>query len=264
MQHARKMVLVPHDVARQLHTSHHNTMTPTYEGLDGLDEQMQSIIRRRDIPIDERVKLYQQALLGYVNMHQKLKQPMAVKVETMDISPEERNASAQSSNVGRAQTDRAPSWVHRVAESVPKTLKKKAEQLVQLVEHAPSNVLRFNEAGELIVGDRRMEGTHIVDLINDVLRKRKSFHPRGWEIFARALATLHPPQELIGNEDRWRYMQKSGRKTMVEEGSTLKTDNESADYDEQGGMYARAVHLPPSRKIKRTSSKKPVQAWLPY
>ena len=43
---------------------------------------MQAIIRRQNILPDEKVKLFQHALLGYIQLHQKLNQPMAIKVET--------------------------------------------------------------------------------------------------------------------------------------------------------------------------------------
>ena len=265
MQHARKMVLVPHDVAQQVHTSHRSTMAPTYEGLDGLDEQMQSIIRRRDIPLDERVKLYQQALLGYVDMHQKLKQPMAVKVET--VSTEADGVSGVVTDGGRVQHTEPTSWVQRVAESVPKSLKKKAEQLVKLIENAPSHVLRFNETGELIVGNQKIEGTHIVDLINDMLRKRKSFNPRGWETFGRALASLYPPQELIGNEDRWRFIQRgvqlsdsnTYQRGLLDESTRVKTDD-----GDDGSLYARASHLSSAKKTLKKKSRKSLPTWVPY
>ena len=257
MQHARKMVLVPHDVAQQLHASHQHSLAPTYQGLDGLDEQMQGILRRRDIPVDERVKLYQQALLSYVNMHQKLNQPMAVKVETTPYpsATETTRLAAGGTDAAGAQSS-ATSWVQKVAESVPKTFRKKAEQLVTLVEEAPSRVLRFNEAGELVVGGQRIEGTHVIDLINDMLRKRKSFNPHGWQKFAHALATLRPPQELIGNEDRWRFMQREGR-----EHSTASRGRIS--LDESRDMYARASHLPSPEK-KRRAKPETSPVWFPY
>ncbi|XP_071492422.1 uncharacterized protein [Diadema antillarum] len=115
----------------------------------------------------------------------------------------------------RLNVIRKQGYTVKVAESVQKTFKKKAEQLVTLVEETPSQLLRFNEAGELIVGGQRIEGTHIIDLINDMLRKRESFNPHGWQRFAHALTTLRPLQELIGNEDRCRFMQREAAPSIV-------------------------------------------------
>ena len=46
----------------------------------------------------------------------------------------------------------------------------------------------------------------MVDLVNDVLRKRKASSPVGWETFASHLRHLNTPMEFIGNPDRRDYM----------------------------------------------------------
>ena len=70
MQYAKKMVLLPQEVAQQAHSAHQHAIAPTYKGLGGLDEEMQAILRRQDILPDEKVKLYQHALSGYIQLHQ--------------------------------------------------------------------------------------------------------------------------------------------------------------------------------------------------
>jgi hypothetical protein len=51
----------------------------------------------------------------------------------------------------------------------------------------------------------------VVDLVNDVLRKRKYFNPQGWDAFGEALREANVPQDLIGHEDRWRYISQTKR-----------------------------------------------------
>jgi hypothetical protein len=51
----------------------------------------------------------------------------------------------------------------------------------------------------------------VVDLVNDVLRKRKYFNPQGWETFGEALREASVPQDLIGHEDRWKYITQTKR-----------------------------------------------------
>jgi hypothetical protein len=43
-----------------------------------------------------------------------------------------------------------------------------------------------------------VQGSNLVDLVNDVLRKRKYFNPQGWETFGEALREANVPQDLIG------------------------------------------------------------------
>jgi hypothetical protein len=44
--------------------------------------------------------------------------------------------------------------------------------------------------------DKTVQGNNVVDLINDVLRKRKYFNPQGWETFGEALREANVPQDL--------------------------------------------------------------------
>jgi hypothetical protein len=41
----------------------------------------------------------------------------------------------------------------------------------------------------------------VVELVNDVLSKKKYFNPQGWEPFGEALREANVPQDLIGHED---------------------------------------------------------------
>jgi hypothetical protein len=43
------------------------------------------------------------------------------------------------------------------------------------------------------------------------LRKRKYFNPQGWETFGEALREANVPQDLIGHEDRWKYITQTKR-----------------------------------------------------
>jgi hypothetical protein len=47
--------------------------------------------------------------------------------------------------------------------------------------------ISWNEKGELKYKGETVQGSNVVDLVNDVLRKRKYFNPQGWETFGEAL-----------------------------------------------------------------------------
>ena len=65
----------------------------------------------------------------------------------------------------------------------------------------------WTERGELIFGGEVIKGSNIVDLVNDVLRNRKTFdHPHGWGQFARALRGSNVPRDLVGNRGLWDWM----------------------------------------------------------
>ena len=56
-----------------------------------------------------------------------------------------------------------------------------------------------------------MQGSNVVDLVNDVLSKRKYFSSQRWETFGEALREANVPQYLIGHEDDWRYITQTKR-----------------------------------------------------
>ena len=48
-----------------------------------------------------------------------------------------------------------------------------------------------------------------MDLVHDVLRKRKQSDPVGWQPFAKHLKHINLPVELVGNVNRRQYMQQT-------------------------------------------------------
>ena len=67
--------------------------------------------------------------------------------------------------------------------------------------------VEWNDRGELVYKNTPVTGSNMVDLVNDVLRKRKTFEPQGWQTFARVLKDANIPMDLVGNPDHWSYMQ---------------------------------------------------------
>ena len=66
-----------------------------------------------------------------------------------------------------------------VVDTVPKTMQAKARRLM---EHMKRNI-SWTARGELIPEGVPVAGSNVVDLVNDLLRKRKT-DPTGWQPFA--------------------------------------------------------------------------------
>src|SRR6218665_3938340 len=99
-----------------------------------------------------------------------------------------------------------------VIDTVPKTWKSRASRLLKHIKLIPH--IRWSKKGELIVKNKTLPETHAIDLINDLLRKRTS-SPNGWKQLATALKGHGIPRELIGNSERWRYINSTHRKTTA-------------------------------------------------
>jgi hypothetical protein len=61
-----------------------------------------------------------------------------------------------------------------------------------------------------------LKRSNLVDLVNDILRKRKSHPPSGWEAFATLLRQTNVPRELVGHPDRRRYIDDNGIRDLID------------------------------------------------
>jgi hypothetical protein len=124
--------------------------------MDTLDKKMQTILEREDLLADERLKLYDQSFTRYLNVYDNFRpRPVAVAPEPVKqyLIDEE------------------------ILESVPKTMKAKAQLLLNKMKSKTD--ISWNEKGELKYKRETVQGSNVVDLVNDVLRKRKYFNPQG-------------------------------------------------------------------------------------
>ena len=151
--------------------------------MDTLDKKMQTILEREDLSADKHLKLYDQSFTRYLNVYDDYRpRPVAVAPEPVkqDLIDNE------------------------ILESVPKTMKAKVQLLLKKMKSSPD--ISWNEKEELKYKGETVQGSNVVDLVNDVLSKKKYFNPQGWEPFGEALREANVSQDLIGHEDRWRYI----------------------------------------------------------
>ena len=120
----------------------------------------------------------------------------------------------------------------------------------------------------------------MLDLVNDVLRNRKTSSPRGWEYFARGLAHMNIPNELIQNAKRRRVIQqyKQDPVTTLQtrdyegEGDQEWTDEEILPEEDTGlnrllstpTSHKRKADITPTRKRSGLGAmKKRLARWSP-
>ena len=64
------------------------------------------------------------------------------------------------------------------------------------------DVLDWNDKGELVYENKTDSWLSRGGLGNDMLRHRKGFEPVGWSVFARGLARMNVPENLVRNSQR--------------------------------------------------------------
>ena len=182
-----------------------NTLDRVLRGLDG---EMSSVLDRTDLDEGDKVKLYNQILLRYNTMASKrVKQPTRVVVVNDDGTAAAATRDGGTAAAAAAEPLAAIGTDADIVESVPKTLKTKALRLMKRLRNDPSS--RWNDRGELIIEGTAIPGSNMMDLVNDVLRKRKQSDPVGWRPFAKHLKHTNLPMELVGNVDRRQYIQQT-------------------------------------------------------
>ena len=91
-----------------------------------------------------------------------------------------------------------------VIDSVPSTMKRKAQLLVSLLKNNPN--VSWEDDGTVKLYGKSIPGSNIIDLVNDVIRHRKGSEPTGWQTVAEGLRDMNIPQDVIGNRERWDWM----------------------------------------------------------
>ena len=169
MEYTRKMALIPESMLNK--TTSSDALQPTaVKKTIQLDDEIKQILENPGLNDYDKVRLYTDALNQFRFHKNQVVQPPYVRIKREEPSrvlpePPER-------------TDK-----DEILATVPKTLTSKAVALIDKLEKIPN--LDWNEKGVVNIDGRDIGGSNIIDLVNDLLRKRKRFNPTGWQFFRR-------------------------------------------------------------------------------
>ena len=213
MEYAKKMVLVDPRVLEStppvrnftppaVDTTHFTQPESTVIDMTikGLHEGLTKILNNPNLSEEDRSKLYSHYLSDYLTM--KNKQTQVYRAAAQPLTP--AAPTPAGAPAGTPEPQGGSPLEKEVLDSAPQVLKKQAQLLMDRVKQDPS--MSWNSKGELIVEGKAIPNSNIVDLVNDMLRKRKGVNPTGWQSFARQLHRSNVPQDLIRNQYRWQFM----------------------------------------------------------
>ena len=206
MEHAKKMALVEPRLLDLLQSRQQQQQHPgIVEGtLSQLDAQMNGVLTRRDLTDEQKVKMYNDALHEYSVYSNQIQPP---RVELVMGNQQQQQQQHAANSVIEEE----------IVDSAPKLVKNKARLLMRRLKADPN--VAWNDKGELIYKGQLLAETRLNDLVQDVLRKRKSLEPRGWETFAEALRENNVPQDLVGNAERWQHIAGAAPKSVAVDSS---------------------------------------------
>ena len=197
------MVLVPENTLERMQQRQQILTPPLTQTLKNLDSEMNDILSSKQLKVEEKAKLYNQVLQRYLTYYDQRKdQAVHVKLTTPKSSETPKPEESKESSKESTEVETIPNAVEQeVMKSVPKLYKTGARQLLDKIKEN-RDVLHWNEKGELMYENKPIPGSHVVDLVNDTLRERKGFEPVGWSLFARGLARMNIPENIVRNPQR--------------------------------------------------------------
>lgn len=193
------MVLVPENTLERLQQRQQILTPPVTQTLKNLGSEINYILSSKQLEDEEKAKLYNQLLQRYLNYYDQRKgQPLHVKLTTTKPvetpKPEESEETRESTEVEAITTV----VEQEVMKCAPEMYKAGARQLFDKIKEN-RDVLHWNDKGELTYENKPIPGSHVMDLVNNMLRHRKGFEPVGWSVFARGLARINVPENLVRN-----------------------------------------------------------------
>lgn len=199
MDHTRKMVLLPEDnykylASQSLQLEPLRTTQTRGTNLTRKDDEMHEVLES-NLSADEKWKRYEQLLNRYLFFKNPLKRKL-------DSSGDENNTTAKEDSRGIP--------IEKIIATLPKNSKKTGENLLDFITSADGkHKITWNEKGIVKVDKKEIHGSNIIDLVNDIARKRRTFTAVGRNTFVNILNELGVPREFIGNTDLVKALNKS-------------------------------------------------------
>ena len=99
-------------------------------------------------------------------------------------------------------------------------------------------------------------GSNIIDIVNDLVRTRKTFSAIGGETFAQTLNEIGVPREYIGNSDLLKAMNKASKDTFnkSKNDTTLKNNSSFSNFHSFAEGTTSVSTPKSSRKKKKNQS----------
>lgn len=171
MEFAKKYALIPEDQW----TKH----TPTKVQLSELDREMSKILNNASLDEYTKLQKYYEILQRKMKM-QTFNTPWKPAVEELPTMKMENNYDTTILN------------------SVPKSTKKQAETLLQLLKQHPQ-VVGWNEKGELMLNGELRPNTNLADLFHLIFSNTKKVNIPGKIEFLSSLQDLNIPKYYVKN-----------------------------------------------------------------
>lgn len=268
------MVLVPESMLLELKGK--LPKPPEFAAAIGLGQQLDQIESRTDLTPEEKAALYGQQLYRYRNYlaQARIQQnPLAAVAAAAAATPTPTAAAAPADGApaaadGAAAPDDATPAVavpktremdSQVIRSVSSKMQRKAGLLLDHLKK--SNVIQWNDDGEISYRGEPIPGSNIVDLVTNTMKIKSSSRlppPAGSNEFAQALKETKVPREYVVNPNVIKAMERPGKISTPRTPRALAPLKEYDDEDDDTGFHDASSITPsstfmtPKRKKKKS------------
>jgi hypothetical protein len=190
MEHARKFLLVPSEDAERRGSIKESVKT--------LDDDMEAILRDKKLTDDEKWRQYRQVLQRYLFLYKFVKKPLKIDLVTKDKNTDFPRNEKDPASEEETLEEAAPTEVEidRIVETIPQRYQANAKQLLRRI----GKDIKWNDNYEVDLEGENLEGSNIIDLINDMVRERRDFHSRGSTQFAEYIRRKNIPRAWVKNK----------------------------------------------------------------
>ena len=193
----RRVYLTQQEMLKFMKEKQQDSLSPDLRKYYEARQDMNDWLEKDDVPEDTKATMYAQQLQRVNQLKNQVFRPEPSPVQM--ITQTERTMTSESDSATPSLQFNATD--KQIIDSVPKTMQNRAKLLIQkLKDH--SDVISWNDNGQLVLEGTIVPNSNIVDLVNDVMRKRKGFNPEHSNTFAKALAKINVPEDYLRNPDR--------------------------------------------------------------
>ena len=156
-----------------------DSLSPNLQKYYEARQEMNDWLEKVDMPEDTKATMYAQQLQRVNQLKNQIFRPEPSPVQM--ITQMEQTMTSELDSVTLSHQLNATD--KQIIDSVPKTMQNRAKLLIQkLKDH--SDIISWNDNGQLVLEGSIVPNSNIVDLVNDIMRKRKGYNPEHSNTFA--------------------------------------------------------------------------------
>ena len=204
---AQEMILVPEMEFQRLKECDKNdtrsseilneVKRPDETELVRIYRDMENALNDSSIPAQEKQQRHVQAMNNFTLLRDRINNRVSEPLirEKNGITEHEKGTDNDNDESG----DERHQILSDVVDLFPPTLKRTAQQLLQRLSRR-RDIIDWDDKGEVKIGGKIRPGSHIGDLVGDIIRTRKTVNPLR-RTFLNVLAEANIPDEFVRNKD---------------------------------------------------------------